>query len=164
MSPIHSRFSQVSQSPASARSTAPARSGLGSPDPRLLSGQRIPPAIVVLSSPAPVPQPTLPPVPSQVQRIQWQLALRDLALQQSRRFPTFSQWLDSALAGEPCPPSARGMQIVPHSDPSPGPEAATYGGWCQYVRTCLFVGLAVDDYSEWCDRLNATSGTGCSIH
>ena len=142
MSPIHSRFSQVSQSPASARSTAPARSGLGSPDPRLLSGQRIPPAIVVLSSPAPVPQPTLPPVPSQVQRIQWQLALRDLALQQSRRFPTFSQWLDSA----------RGTQTLPHSDPSTGPEAATYGGWCQYVRTCLFVGLAVDDYSEWCDR------------
>jgi hypothetical protein len=108
-------------------------------------------------------------VPMQSQtrdRIQWQLALRNLALQQSKYFPTFQQWLQNhnynpmkgQLLGENAtfsPLEAQGLEAdrsgISSLEPM-GLDNQRYRRWCSHVRTCLFIGNPVLDYQEWCSQ------------
>lgn len=96
-----------------------------------------------------------------VQRIEWQLALRELALQQSRVFPTFHQWLTQTTEIGPEPGQGQVEEAWAGvaqfaEEPSrkfgaPGPiDRESYQRWCHHVRTSLFIGFPIADYSEWC--------------
>lgn len=102
------------------------------------------PAAVPNSTPA---HPT--PSSSAVQRIAWQLALRELALQQSCAFPTFHQWLTQNTVNPTINPVMQGVSSGQTGD-DPAIDRETYQRWCRHVRTSLFTGFPIPDYSEWC--------------
>ena len=70
-------------------------------------------------------------------RLQWQQDLRRMALQGLGYFPTLAHW----LAGENAEQTS---EYYTHHG-----ERETYYQWCDYLKSAIFQGVPIQDYTEW---------------
>jgi len=74
---------------------------------------------------------------SDLDRLQWQQELRQMALQGLNHFPTLATWLEGQGAEE------TSEYYIHHG------ERDTYYQWCGYLKSAIFQGIAIQDYGEW---------------
>lgn len=82
---------------------------------------------------------------SDLDRLQWQQELRQMALQGSNHFPTLSAWLEGKGADE------TSEYYIHHG------ERDLYYQWCGYLKSGIFQGIAIQDYGEWKTDLSPES-------